>query len=168
MRAFYLFAVLFFGWLVMSGIYNPLLISLGLISCAVCVWLGSKIGALDYEGFPTHLFKRLPSYLGWLLQEIFWSNISTAKIILSSKHDPEIFEIPANQKTSAGLATYANSITLTPGTVTVDLVESKVGPSRFTIHALHADFGNELREGEMDRRNVYLEKQPQKNQLEKV
>ena len=145
------------GWLLMSGYYIGLLISLGVASCLLCTWLSLRIGALDKEGLPTHLFSRLPSYLIWLLGEIITSNIATAKIILSKAADPEVFEIAAHQTTSAGLATYANSITLTPGTVTVDIDEAKSGPSKFLIHALHPQFGDDVRTGDMDRRNCALE-----------
>lgn len=141
----------------MSGQYHGLLIGLGIASCTLCAWLSLRIGATDSEGLPTHLFKRLPAYLAWLIGEIITSNIATAKIILRGTSDPEIFEVPANQATSAGLANYANSITLTPGTVTVDIDEAKTGTSRFLVHALHPQFGDDVRSGDMDRRNCDLE-----------
>lgn len=157
MRFLTLFLILFIGWLLMSGQYHGLLIGLGIASCTLCAWLSLRIGATDSEGLPTHLFKRLPAYLAWLIGEIITSNIATAKIILRGTSDPEIFEVPANQATSAGLANYANSITLTPGTVTVDIDEAKTGTSRFLVHALHPQFGDDVRSGDMDRRNCDLE-----------
>ena len=157
MRLLTLFVILFVGWLLMSGHYNGLLIGLGLTSCALCAWLSLRIGATDSEGLPIHLFSRLPSYLTWLIGEIVSSNIATAKIILRGTADPETFEVPANQVTSAGLANYANSITLTPGTVTVDIDEARTGASRFLVHALHPQFGDDVRGGDMDRRNCDLE-----------
>ena len=157
MRFLTLYIILFFGWLLLSGHYSGLLISFGLASCLLCAWLSHRIGATDLEGLPTHLFLRLPSYLFWLLGEIVSSNIVTASIILRRSSDPEIFETPANQITAAGLANYANSITLTPGTVTVDIDEAKTGASRFIVHALHPHFGDDVRSGGMDRRNCELE-----------
>ena len=157
MRFLLLFTILMAGWLLMSGIYNGLLIGFGIVSCLLCTWLSVRIGATDREGLPTHLFTRLPAYLVWLIGEIVSSNIATAKIILRGTSDPEIFEVPANQATAAGLANYANSITLTPGTVTVDIDEAKTGPSRFLIHALHPQFGDDVRSGDMDERNCALE-----------
>ena len=157
MRFLILFTTLLVGWLLMSGYYNGLLIGLGISSCLLCVWLSHRIGAIDREGLPTHLFSGLPAYLVWLIGEIVSSNIATAKIILRGTSDPELFEVPANQKTSAGLANYANSITLTPGTVTVDIDEAKTGPSRFLVHALHPQFGDDVRSGDMDQRNCALE-----------
>ena len=157
MRFLILFTTLLAGWLLMSGIYNGLLIGFGVASCLLCTWLSLRIGATDREGLPTHLFARLPAYLAWLIGEIVSSNIATAKIILRGTSDPEIFEVPANQATAAGLANYANSITLTPGTVTVDIDEAKTGPSRFLVHALHPQFGDDVRSGDMDKRNCALE-----------
>ena len=157
MRFLLLFTILMAGWLLMSGIYNSLLIGFGIVSCLLCTWLSLHIGATDREGLPTHLFARLPAYMVWLIGEIISSNIATAKIILRGTSDPEIFEVPANQATSAGLANYANSITLTPGTVTVDIDETKTGSSRFLVHALHPKFGDDVRSGDMDERNCVLE-----------
>ena len=157
MRFLILFTTLMAGWLLMSGIYNVLLIAFGIASCLLCTWLSLRIGATDREGLPTHLFARLPAYLVWLIGEIVSSNIATAKIILRGTSDPEIFEVSANQSTAAGLANYANSITLTPGTVTVDIDEAKTGSSRFLVHALHPQFGDDVRSGDMDQRNCALE-----------
>ena len=157
MRFLILFTTLMAGWLLMSGIYNGLLIGFGIASCLLCTWLSLRIGAIDREGLPTHLFLRLPAYLAWLIGEIISSNIATAKIILRGTSDPEIFEVSANQSTAAGLANYANSITLTPGTVTVDIDEAKIGPSRFLVHALHPQFGDDVRSGDRDERNCALE-----------
>ena len=155
MRVVLLFVILFSGWLLMSGHYTPLITSLGILSCALCAWLSWRIGASDLEGLPTHLFARLPAFLLWLLREIIMSNIATSKIILFGGAKPEIFKVPATQRTAAGMATYANSITLTPGTVTVDIEES--ASSTFIVHALHSDFGDDVRSGDMDRRVSALE-----------
>ena len=156
MRVGLLFIVLMAGWLLMSGHYNGLLISLGVISVAFCVWLSHTINATDEEGLPTHIFARLPSYLFWLFGEIIKSNYATAKFILNGRGDPEIFNVTATQNTAAGIATYANSITLTPGTVTIDINE-EAAKDQFLVHALHADFGEDVRSNDMDRRVTALE-----------
>ena len=156
MRAGLLFILLFAGWLLMSGHYNGLLISLGVISVTFCVWLSHAINATDEEGLPTHIFARLPSYLFWLFGEIIKSNYATAKFILNGRSDPEIFNVTATQNTAAGIATYANSITLTPGTVTMDINED-AAKDQFLVHALHADFGEDVRSNDMDRRVTALE-----------
>jgi multicomponent Na+:H+ antiporter subunit E len=156
MRAALLFVVLMSSWLLMSGHYTVLIISLGVVSVGFCVWLSQAINAIDDEGLPTHIFTRLPAYLVWLCGEIVKSNYATAKLILGGHSDPEMFRVTATQKTAAGLATYANSITLTPGTVTMDIDES-ASKDQFLVHALHADFGDDVRSNDMDRRVTALE-----------
>ena len=105
---------------------------------------------------PIHIFARLPSYLFWLFGEIIKSNYATAKFILNGRSNPEIFNLTATQKTAAGIATYANSITLTPGTVTIDINED-AAKEQFLVHALHVDFGDDVRSNDMDRRVTALE-----------
>ena len=156
MRVGLLFIVLMAAWLLMSGHYNGLLISLGVISVAFCVWLSYAINATDEEGLPTHIFARLPGYLFWLFVEIIKSNYATAKFILNGRSDPEIFSVTATQNSAAGIATYANSITLTPGTVTMDINEEAT-KDQILVHALHTDFGEDVRSNDMDRRVTALE-----------
>jgi len=156
MRVALLFIVLMAGWLLMSGHYNGLLISLGVISVAFCVWVSHAINATDEEGLPTHIFARLPAYLLWLFGEIIKSNYATAKFILNGRSDPEIFNVTATQDSAAGIATYANSITLTPGTVTMD-IDEEASKEQLLVHALHADFGEDVRSNDMDRRVTSLE-----------
>lgn len=155
MRAVILFLILMGFWLLMSGHYTVLITGLGVVSVGFATWMSARLGGTDDEGLPLHLMPRLPRYFLWLFKEIITANIGTAKVILSGKADPEIFFVPISQKTEAGVATYANSITLTPGTVTVDL--EKDG---FLVHALTAEFGDDVRSGEMDAKVTALEKGP--------
>ena len=152
MRPLLLFVILLGMWLLMSGHYTPLITSLGIVSCGLAAALAHLMGGTDRDGLPTHLFARLPGYLIWLCREIITSNIATGRIILKGSTDEEWFEVPATQTTDAGIVTYANSITLTPGTVTVDVTSDRDGKTRFLVHALHPDFGDDVRDGEMDRR----------------
>ena len=86
----------------MSGHYSGLLIGFGVASCLLCSWLALRIGALDDEGLPMHLFARLLGLL-WLFHEIINSNIATGKIILSGSADPEIFGgCPSNHSCRVG------------------------------------------------------------------
>ena len=147
-----LLVILLGMWLLMSGHYTPLITSLGIVSCGLASALAHLMGGTDRDGLPTHLFARLPGYLVWLCREIIISNIATGRIILKGSTDEEWFEVPATQTSDAGIVTYANSITLTPGTVTVDVTSDRDGKTRFLVHALHPDFGDDVRDGEMDRR----------------
>lgn len=157
MRPLLLFAVLMIGWLLLSGHYNPLLITLGVVSCGFATFMAIRIGATDGDGLPTHLFWRLPAYLVWLCGEIIKSNIATAKMILFGTVKPEVFEVAASQHSDAAMVTYANSITLTPGTVTIE-VHGDDG-RQILVHALHPEFGDDVRSGDMDRRCTALERE---------
>lgn len=148
-----LFIVLFGFWLLMSGYYTPLILSLGVISCLLCVYLTIKGKFLDNETLPVYFFPRLIQYTLWLIKEILKSNIQTAKVIIQKSEEPELFSVKATQKTNEGKVTYANSITLTPGTVT-----TQIKNDIFEVHALTKDFGDDVRNSEMDKMVTWLEK----------
>ena len=148
-----LFLFLFGFWLLMSGHYTFLITSLGVLSCLLCVYLTIKGKFLDNETIPLYFFPRLIQYTLWLIKEIFISNIVTAKVILLKSEKPELFSVKATQKTNEGKVTYANSITLTPGTVTTQIKDDV-----FEVHALTKEFGDDVRSCEMDKMVRWLEK----------
>ena len=148
-----LFIVLFGFWILMSGYYTPLILSLGVISCLLCVYLTIKGKFLDNETLPIYFFPRLIQYTLWLIKEILKSNIQTAKVIIMKSEEPELFSVKATQKTNEVKVTYANSITLTPGTVT-----TQIKNDIFEVHALTKDFGDDVRSSEMDKMVTWLEK----------
>ena len=137
----------------MSGYYTSLILSLGVISCLLCVYLTIKGKFLDNETLPIYFFPRLIQYTLWLIKEILKSNIQTAKVIIMKSEEPELFSVKATQKTNEGKVTYANSITLTPGTVT-----TQIKNDIFEVHALTKDFGDDVRSSEMDKMVTWLEK----------
>ena len=148
-----LFILLLGFWLLMSGHYTILITSLGVLSCLLCVYLTIKGKFLDNETIPVYFFPRLIQYTLWLIKEIFVSNIATAKVILTKTEDPELFTVKSSQKTNEGKVTYANSITLTPGTVTTQITENI-----FEVHALNQKFGDEIRSSDMDKMVSWLER----------
>ena len=152
MKSLVLFFILFSLWLLMSGHYSVLIVSLGIISCAFCVYVAKRGKLIDDEGLPTFFIPRLLNYLMWLFKEILKSNVITAKVIINGKVDPEIFTVKSSQVTDVAKVTYANSITLTPGTVT-----TKIQKDVFEVHALNSDFGNDVRTNEMDKKVTWLE-----------
>ena len=152
MKSFILFLILICLWLLMSGYYNILLISLGIISCIFCVYVAKRGKLIDDEGLPIFFMPRLLNYLIWLFKEILMANLTTAKVIINGNVEPETFTVKASQITDVAKVTYANSITLTPGTVT-----TKMDKDVFEVHALNADFGNDIRTNEMDRKVTWLE-----------
>ena len=152
MKSFILFFILFSLWLLMSGHYNVLIVCLGIISCAFCVYVAKRGKLIDDEGLPIFFMPRLLNYLIWLFKEILKSNLSTAKVIINGKVEPETFTVKTSQVTDVAKVTYANSITLTPGTVT-----TKIQKGVFEVHALNSDFGNDVRTNEMDKKVTWLE-----------
>lgn len=153
-RALILFIALYGTWLLLSGHYNATLLTYGALSCAGIVLLVAHLGILDAEALPVHLGIRLLLYLPWLMKEIVLSNLSVARVILDPKLPihPQILRVAASQKTQVGQATYANSITLTPGTVTLDIRDGQI-----LVHALTMASAVGLLSGEMDRRVAHLE-----------
>jgi multicomponent Na+:H+ antiporter subunit E len=153
-RSLILFATLMAVWLLFSGHYNATLITYGVLSCIGVVALMAHLQILDEEALPAHLTFRAFIYVPWLFKEIVLSNLAVAKVILNPKLPihPRILRIDASQETDVGQVIYANSITLTPGTVTLDVRHGK-----FLVHALTTDSAEGLLSGEMDRRVSHLE-----------
>ena len=151
-RTLILFSALMSMWLLMSGYYTALITGLGVVSVFFATLMATRVNAQDSEGLPLHMMARLPGYLLWLFREIAVSNIVTIKLILFRPPEPVVFRTRYTQKTPAGVATYANSITLTPGTVTVDIDDRG-----FLVHALSPELGEGIKDGEMDRRVTRVE-----------
>lgn len=154
MRSVILFAHLLVAWLLLSGHYTPMLITYGVLSCAAIVALGAYLRILDREALPTHLGIQPFLYIPWLLKEVALSNVAVARVILDPALpiQPRILRIDASQQSDIGRVLYANSITLTPGTVTLDVRDGKL-----LVHALTADSAAGLLSGEMDRRVARVE-----------
>ena len=91
----------------------------------------------------------------WLIKEIVVSNLKVAWLILQPKPrlHSHLIEVPTAQQSDLGRAMYANSITLTPGTVTVRIDDDKV-----LVHCLDDDAAEGLRSGEMDRRVRWVDR----------
>ena len=150
------FFILLFGtWLLWSGLYTPMLLSLGLVSCALVLVLAHRMGIVDEEGFPVRLVPRILRYLPWLTIEVIKSNLELARRVLDPRLPigPVIVELKSSQRTDLGRATYANSITLTPSTVTIE-AESD---GAFVVHAISPEAAADLRSGAMDRQVTRIE-----------
>jgi multicomponent Na+:H+ antiporter subunit E len=142
-------------WLLLSGYFTePLLLGLGVASVLSVVFITYRMEALDPEGHPVHLIPRALVYWPWLLKEIVMANIDVAKAILRSPMaiEPTVFTVTGSQKSELGRVIYANSITLTPGTVTIALEDDQL-----TVHALTRAGLEGVESGEMDRRIAWLE-----------
>ena len=136
-------------WLLLSGHTNPLLLSLGLLSVAAVVACASRLEILDDESVPVHLLPGLIRYVPWLIGQVIRSNLDVARRIVSPELPihPSVVKVDATHHTEVGRVTYANSITLTPGTISLD-----VSAETIEVHALTEDAANDLMSGEMARR----------------
>ena len=142
-------------WLLLSGyVTEVLLLGLGAASVILTMVVSIRMGVVDREGHPVHLAIRGLLYWPWLIKEIVLANIDVAKAILglSGTVRPSVFTIKASQTSDLGKTIYANSITLTPGTVTIALDGDEM-----TIHALTSAAADGLATGEMDRRVTRIE-----------
>lgn len=144
------FAVLLFlFWLFMSGHFEPLLLGLGAASVALTVILARRMNVIDHESYPLHLSLKLPGYFLYLFKKIVKANLVVITHILrwrSTSISPQMIEIPQPQESDLGAVIYANSITLTPGTVTVKLTKD-----RLAVHALSKDTAAELVTGDLSK-----------------
>ncbi len=149
-----LFIILFLLWLLSSGHYTTLIISFGVFSCALVVFLSWKMEIIDSEGVPIHLIGGAIRYVPWLIWQIILANIDVTKRVLQPKMDitPQLIEVETSQKTDLGRVIYANSITLTPGTVSIQVHEDRI-----LVHAIAKEVAEELQKGEMDRRVTRME-----------
>ena len=149
MKSFLFVLLLSLFWVFLSGHLEPLLLGLGAASVALTVFLSHRMNVVDHESYPLHLSAKMPGFFVYLLREIIKANIDVVKRIVGSRKtpiSPQMIEIPQTQKTDLGTAIYANSITLTPGTVTI-----KLSKDHLTVHALSKEAAEELAEGAMSK-----------------
>jgi len=149
MRYFSLASFLFAFWIALSGHYTPALTAAGAVSAVVCVFAAIRMRVADAEGHPVELLTRAVTYFPWLIREIAKSAWGVTKIILDPRLpiSPTITILNTSQRTTTGRNIYANSITLTPGTITVG-----VSGDRLVVHALVKEGADELEAGGMDAR----------------
>jgi multicomponent Na+:H+ antiporter subunit E len=142
-------------WVLLSGFFTPFLLGVGFASVVLVVWLAHRMAVADHEGHPIHLGPAALWYWPWLAKEIAKSAWAVTKIILHPRLPirPTLVQFAPSQRTEVGLATHANSITLTPGTISVD-----VGRREFLVHALTAESAAGVQSGgEMDARVARFE-----------
>ncbi|MDA0997991.1 MAG: Na+/H+ antiporter subunit E [Proteobacteria bacterium] len=157
LQAISLAAALTAFWVLLSGYWIPLILCLGAASILACVYIARRMEIIDHEGHPIHISFQGITYFPWLLKEIVLSNIAVAKAILKggSAIRPQVLQVPASQRDALGQVIYANSITLTPGTVSIGIDEGVI-----TVHALMDETADGLRTGDMNARVCRLEGDP--------
>lgn len=136
-------------WWVLSGYTKPLLISLGIVSVLFVAFISHRMDVVDEESHPLHLSLKLVRYWLYLLWQIVLSNVTMVATILSPNPDinPRIISVRINQRSELGKVVLGNSVTLTPGTVTLqiegDLIE---------VHALNDESAQGVEQGTFDQR----------------
>ncbi len=155
LHAIYLGLASFSLWLLLSGYFEIFLLSLGLLSTCLVVYIARRMDVADHEGRSLHMHVfRLFGYWAWLGMEIVKANLDVTRRILDPRLpiSPEVFWSPVTQGSEVGRVAYANSITLTPGTVAIDLEGDEV-----EVHALNREAADGVRSGEMDRKVTALD-----------
>ncbi|MFT6917868.1 MAG: multicomponent Na+:H+ antiporter subunit E [Cognaticolwellia sp.] len=150
-----LFITLSAFWLLNSGHYSVLILSLGFFSIVFILVIAHKMDVVDQESQPVYLTRNIFGYYLWLIKEIIQANITVVKHIWLGKDSisPALEKITISQQTDIGKVIYANSITLTPGTVAIDITGDEI-----IVHALLRKDIDSLKTGEMDRRVTMLER----------
>ncbi len=153
-RSLSVIITLFAFWVVLSGYFTPFLLTMGVVSAVAVVWFAHRMDVIDHEGHPMHLSPSALLYWPWLLKEIVKSAIDVSKIILnpSLPISPTMVRVKTSQKSQVGQVVYANSITLTPGTISVDITGDEI-----LVHALTREGAAGVADGDMDRRVTEFE-----------
>jgi multicomponent Na+:H+ antiporter subunit E len=144
-----LFVSLYLFWLLLSGFFTAFLLSAGVGSALAVLWFARRLDVVDAEGHPIQLGPRALIYWAWLLKEILKSGWDVSKIILHPRLpiSPTLVRFKPGQKTDVGLVLHANSITLTPGTITIE-----AGSGEFLVHGLTRDAALGTIDSDMNRR----------------
>ncbi len=134
-------------WWVLSGFTKPILLSFGVVSVLFTVWLCRRMRVIDAESHPLHLTWPLIRYWVFLSKEIIISNAQVVRLILSpgAKTEPHFIKVSTHQDTDLGRTILANSITLTPGTVSV-----AISGQDLLVHALTKETAQAVIDGDLD------------------
>lgn len=148
------FCSLFAFWLLLSGHYTVFLVTAGIGSALAVLLAGRRMEVVDREGVPIDLWRALFFYWPWLLWQIVKSAWEVSLIILNPRLpiSPTVVRFRPSQRSVSGLVTHANSITLTPGTITIDATAGE-----FLVHGLTERGAQGAVDSEMDRRLRRLE-----------
>ena len=146
-----IFGLLFLTWIIFSGLLDPFHMTLGLISCGFVAWIS---GDLLFENRSTNLINRLAQafrfigYICWLLYQIVIANLHLLKLAFVGPKalQPQIVRYESELESDFEKFLLANSITLTPGTVTIKIMDDI-----FYIHAI-SDVAAKGLDGEMEKR----------------
>lgn len=152
--------ILYILWLLLSGVLEAKFLVVGLATamivawiCLPSLWIESRDGDKKFCLLDIRFF-RLSKYWVWLFIEIAKASFAVAKIVMSPKMEinPQVIEFDCWYENPIATSVLINSIILTPGTVTIEILEEK----HFIVHALTDDAANGLLEGTMQRKIAEL------------
>jgi multicomponent Na+:H+ antiporter subunit E len=156
---------MFIFWILLSGEFTFILITSGVVASLIVAYLSHDIfvGKADLKTEIGRVFKFIV-YIPWLLWEIILANVEIAYLVLNPKPliDPQLVHFKNDLKTDLGIVTLAHSITLTPGTVTVE-----ANREEFIIHAIWQKSAEGIIGGEMQRKVKKIEGEVMKIEGEK-
>lgn len=134
-------------WLLLSGYIEPLLLSFGVISIVIVLFVLKRMDAVDKEPMTVNINHKTFRYFIWLIAQIAQSSLHVTKLVwgASDKLSPTLAKLPIDTASPKHHVLYANSITLTPGTLCVDLKSNEI-----TVHALQEASIDSLGEGKME------------------
>ena len=146
-------------WLVLSGKFQPIYFFWGAVSVAIVIGLSYRLRNIPLDekvnagGSPLIILPRLIIYLFWLLGQIIKSGITIAYVVLHPKMpiQPMLVRFSSMQPNVLTKVILGNSITLTPGTLTLDIIDDQ-----FIVHALTMDTAEDLISGDMETRVAQL------------
>lgn len=143
-----LFVTLLFVWIIFSGWFGLFFIVSGIFSALIVLALTKRMQLLPKRFPPLYIHPRMLRYYIWLLKEIVLSakDVSVRVWKGGATISPVLGWVKNTQHSDAGKTVFANSITLTPGTVTAS-VEGKY----VRVHALSRDGFESLATGAMDK-----------------
>jgi multicomponent Na+:H+ antiporter subunit E len=152
-----LFVVLLVVWVLLSGQFTVMHLSAGVLSSLFVTFIALRKKISEKNGISLRIFPTLFTYWPWLLYKIIMANLDVAYRVWHPRLpiSPRYVKAPYTTKTDIGTVTYANSITLTPGTITVS-----IDGRYLLVHALTRESAEELLDGEMLDRVKNLERHP--------
>lgn len=150
--------IMFVFWMLLSGEFHFILIFSGIVSSLFVAYISHDllIGKVDIRPGTKKAFRFL-RYLPWLLKQVAIANIDLVYRTLHPKMpiDPQIIRFDTALKSDIGIAILANSITLTPGTVTIAANEE----GQFIVHAIAKKPAEDILSGEMQARVMRIEEE---------
>ena len=147
------FVILYVFWLIFSGHYDSLHLALGVV-CSFLVAVASHDLLIQDVTVPNKLLKawRFLHYVPWLLYQVVLANLHVVALVIDPrKIRPQVIRFKTELTSELALVSLGNSITLTPGTITMDIVDGE-----FFVHAVSDKVAQNLLTGEMEQRIAHV------------